>query len=150
MDLPRIRLKPKTRATLLELLFITVSINILLYAYYFSTWWALGPYLRPGLFNNYLESGYIHLEIIVQGTLFGLLFGLINYISDNTKIRRKSFGAIILIKSLFYLFALILSAGIVLVMYIVFKIMPVEMMLGIIREDMSYSYMITFIVFSEG
>ena len=114
MELSRIKLKPKTRATLHELLFIIVSINILLYAYYFSTWWALGPYLRPGLFNNYLESGYIHLEIIVQGTLFGLLFGLINYVSDNTKIRRKSFGAIILIKSLLYLFAMLLSAIIVL------------------------------------
>lgn len=147
MKNPRLKLKPKTRTTLQEFLFTIVSITLLFYAYYFSTWWALGPYLRPGIFNNYLESGYIHLEIIVQGILFGILFGLINYVADNTKIRRKSFGAIILIKSFLYLFSLMFSASIVLAIYLVFRIIPIETILGSMKEDMSLSYMITFVAY---
>jgi len=146
MELPRIKLKPKTRATLLEWLFIIVSVNILMYAYYFFTWWGLESYLRPGIFNEYLDTGYIHLEIIVQGTLFGIMFGLINFLVDNTKLRRKSFGAIIIIKTFLYLIAMLLSQAIVFAIYHVFSIMSVEIIVGM-QEDVSIYFMISMSVY---
>jgi len=143
----RLKLKPINRPALYELLFIIVSIYVLLYAYYFLTWWAFTPNLRSGLFYDYLNSGYIHLEIIVQGTLFGLLFGLINYMVNKSKITRKSFGAIILIKSFLYLFAMLISGSIVVGIFLISRIIPADIMLRMIHEDISFSYMITFIVY---
>ncbi len=142
MELPRIKLKPKTRATLLEWLFIIVSVDILMYGYYIISWWGLAPYLQAGIFNEYLESGYIHLEILVQGTLFGLLFGLINFVADNTKLRRKSFGAIILVKTVLYSIALLLSQAFVFAIYHIFSIVPVEMMMDV-QQQISMSTMIS-------
>jgi len=113
-----------------------------MYAYYFLTWWGLESYLRPGIFNEYLDTGYIHLEIIVQGTLFGVMFGLINFLVDNTKLRRKSFGAIIIIKTFLYLIAMLLSQAAVFAIYHVFSIMSVEIIVGM-QQDVSISYMIS-------
>jgi len=124
MELTRIKLKPRTRAILYEWLFIIVSINIFMYLYYMVAWWGLGPYLQPGLFDNYLDGWHVHLEILVQGSLFGLLFGLINYLADNTKLRRSSFGTIIIIKSILYSFAMIFSQMFVFVIYHIFSIVP--------------------------
>ncbi len=142
MEHPRIKLKPKTRSILLEWLFIIVSVVILMYGYYIISWWGLAPYLQAGIFNEYLESGYIHLEILVQGTLFGLLFGLINFVADNTKLRRKSFGAIILVKTVLYSIALLLSQAFVFAIYHIFSIVPVEMIMDV-QQQISMSIMIS-------
>jgi adenylate cyclase len=136
MELPRIKLKP------LEWLFIIVSVDILMYGYYIISWWGLAPYLQAGIFDEYLESGYIHLEILIQGTLFGLLFGLINFMADNTKLRRKSFGAIILVKTVLYSIALLLSQAFVFAIYHIFSIVPVEMIMDV-QQQISMSTMIS-------
>jgi len=81
MEHPRIKLKPKTKAIMLEWLIIIISVDILMYGYYFLTWWGLKSYLRTGIFSSYIDTGYIHLGINVQGFLFGLMFGLINYLA---------------------------------------------------------------------
>lgn len=142
MEHTRIKLKPKTRAIILEWLFIIVSVDILMYGYYIISWWGLAPYLQAGIFDEYLESGYIHLEILIQGTLFGLLFGLINFMADNTKLRRKSFGAIILVKTVLYSIALLLSQAFVFAIYHIFSIVPVEMIMDV-QQQISMSTMIS-------
>ena len=147
MEYPRIKLKPKTRIFLLEWLFIIVGNVILMYAYYFFTWWGLASYLRTGIFNDYLNSGYVHLEIIVQGILFGMMFGLINYLVDNTKLRRKSFGAIILVKTFLYIIAITLSGVLVFVIYRVFSIVPAEMIDGVMLNHFSISLLISIDVY---
>jgi len=124
MEHPRIKLKPKTRAILYEWLFIVVVVNIMMYGYYLISWWGLAPYLKPDIFGNYLEGWHIHLEILIQGTLFGVLFGIINYLADSTKLRRSSFGSIILIKSVLYSVALVFSQLFVFVIYHIFNIVP--------------------------
>ena len=127
MEHPHIKLKPKTRVVFREWFFIIVSTIALFYAYYIIAWWGLSSYMRQGIFNGYMESGYIHLEIIVQGVIFGLLFGLINYLIDNSMLRRKSFGALILIRTSLYMIAVIFSALLVIGIYDYFYIMSVEM-----------------------
>jgi adenylate cyclase len=143
MEHPHIKIKPKTKIFLLEWLFIIVSNVILMYAYYFFTWWGLGPYLRTGIFNDYMNTGYIHLEIIVQGILFGMMFGLINFLVDNTKLRRKSFGTIILVKTFLYVIAMTLSGIFVFVIYHVFSIIPAEMINSIMLDYLSISFLMS-------
>ncbi len=146
MERPRIKLKPRTKTIIQEWIFIIVSVNSLIYLYYFFTWWGLEPYLKPDLFDNYMNTGYIHLEMIVQGTLFGILLGLINLSIDNTKLRRKSFGALILIKTILYTVAIAFSQLFVYTMYHVFSIMPVEMMKSM-QQDLSFSFIFSMSVF---
>ena len=142
MEHPRIKLKPKTKAIMLEWLIIIISVDILMYGYYFLTWWGLKSYLRTGIFSSYIDTGYIHLGINVQGFLFGLMFGLINYLADNTNLRRKSFGYIIIIKSILYTLAMFLSQVTVFSIYHVFSLVPVEMIFNL-KDEVSASLLIS-------
>jgi len=138
MEHPRIQLKPKTKSILAEWFYIILGIYFFMYLYFIIAWWGLETYLQPGLFNDYLDSGYIHLEILLQGAVFGIMFGLINLFVDNSRIRRKSFGTIILFKTIFYAVALVLSQMSVFAVYRVFSILPMETMTDM-QQEMSLS-----------
>lgn len=141
MEIPRIKLKPLTRPILLEWLFIVVFANLMIYGYYFISWWGLDDYLGSHAFQDYLHSPYIHIEMITQGTIFGVLFGLINYLADKSAVRRKSFGMIVLVKTVLYSAAMILSQVVVLIVYRVFNIIHLEAI-----EEMQKNISIRFIV----
>ena len=138
MERPRIKLKPKTRAVLQEWLFIIISITSLMYLYYFFTWWGLKAYLGEHVYDEYFDTGYAMLEIFIQGVLFGILFGLINLLVDN-KLRKRSFGAIILIKTILYSLAVGLSQLAVYGIYHVFNLVPKEL-LQRMQEDISLTF----------
>lgn len=142
MEHPRIKLKPKTRNILLDWTFIIIFVNIMMYGYYIIAWWGLSPYLIPELFNDYLEGWLIHFEILIQGTLFGILFGLINYIADNTKLRRSSFGTNIVVKTIFYSIALLFSQLFVFAIYHIFSIVP-ELTFEETQQQVSYRTIIS-------
>jgi len=146
MEIPRLKLKPRTKAILSEWLFIIFSVNVLMYAYFYFSWWGLRDYLQENIFNNYIDSNYLHLEILIQGTLFGLLFGVINSLLDNTKIRRMSFGAVILMKAFLYILAILLSQGAVYAVYHFFQIMPFEQ-IAEMQQEITYRLLISIIIF---
>jgi adenylate cyclase len=126
MEKTRIKLKPRTRIFLMEMLFIVVSVDILMYIYYMISWWGMRDYVDAGNLEHYVYGGYVHFEILIQGTIFGILFGLINFVVDNARIRRRSFGSIILIKSVFYVLAMAGSQYVVLMYYELFDVFEVE------------------------
>jgi len=142
MEHPRIKLKPKTRIILLEWLFIIVSITTLMYLYYFITWWGLRDYLVTDLFDGYVNSKLAMLEIFIQGVLFGSMFGLINLLVDSSKIRRKSFGAIVLLKSVLYFLAMMLSQLAVFAIYHIFSLVPIELMYSV-QDELSVRFIIS-------
>jgi adenylate cyclase len=146
MEHPRIKLKPKTRVILLEWSFIIVCITSMMYLYYFFTWWAMEDYLRPNVFDEYMDSGFAYLEILIQGILFGVMFGLINLWVDNTGLRRKSFGFLIFFKTIFYALAVTLSQMAVFAIYHVFSLVPVEI-LHEMRGQVSIKFMISLSVY---
>jgi len=149
MDHPRIKLQPKTRIILKEWMFIIISVTALMYLYYFMTWRGLEPYIIPEVFDGYVHSGYAYLEIGLQGVLFGLMFGLINLLIDRTRIRKRSFGSIILIKSILYFFAVSLSQLAVFGIYWIFDIFPIEYtaeMMGVISPSLIASMSVYFIL----
>lgn len=149
MHQPHFKIKPGNKIILKEWLFIIISITALMYLYYFITWRGLEPYIIPEVFDGYVHSSYAFLEIGMQGVIFGLLFGLINLLIDRTALRRRSFGSVILIKSILYFFAVTFSQLAVFIIYWAFDIFPVEYtqeMLAVISPSLIISMSVYFIL----
>lgn len=145
----RFEIKPRGKVILKEWLFIIISVTALMYLYYFFTWGGLKPYIIPEVFEGYVHSKYAFIEIGLQGVLFGILFGLINMLIDSTSLRKRSFGFLILIKSILYFIAVSLSQLAVLVIYWAFKIFPVEYtqeMMAVISPSLIISMSVYFIL----
>lgn len=83
------------------------------YFYFFLTWGTFSDLVVPNALTEYVEKGYSHLEILLFGVFFGASFAGINTLADNTYLRRKPFGYIILMKSLLYLLSIVLVAIII-------------------------------------
>jgi adenylate cyclase len=114
----------KSKLNYKEWLYIIVAWIILYYLYLISAFWGMSDFLKEGLIKEYLGTPYIHLEIIMGAVLFGLLFNFINVVTDKTAIRRKSFGYIIFIKSLLYIFMMLIVFLIVYGIFYIFEIGP--------------------------
>ena len=112
----------KSKIIFKEWLFVIAAWIGILYFFIFISYWGLRHLLKQNPLIEYLDSGYIHLEIIMTAIIFGALFGIINTLSDRTHMRRRSFGAVIIIRSGLYLIAF-LFAG--LVIYFVFDVFEI-------------------------
>lgn len=119
-------MKPKTRLVLNESVFTVIGWTVLSYCYYFFAFWGQIDLYSEGLIRNYLGGGAAHVELISQGLLFGSFLALINYLTEKTALRRRSFGQIILMKSVLYLVALALVVVMVYLLFIGFRIVPEE------------------------
>jgi adenylate cyclase len=86
-----------------EWIFVIFYWLMTFYLYYIFIFWGYRPFFKDNVFTKYVDSGYAHYEILIQATLFGLAFNLINTITDRTHISRKPLWQIILIKSILYL-----------------------------------------------
>jgi adenylate cyclase len=82
--------------------------------------------MKENVITEYLDTGYAHLEILLLGVVFGTLFSFINAFLDRTKVGKKSFGAVILIKSGLYVLAFLMAAIIIYAVYNTFEIFTVE------------------------
>jgi len=87
------------------------------------------PYIIPEVFDGYVHSGYALLEIGIQAVIFGFFFGLINFLVDSSRLRKRSFGFLILVKSILYFIAVSLSQFVVFLVYHIFNIFPKEYMM---------------------
>ncbi len=107
----------KSKIIFREWLFIVVGWIFIMYLYNLTTIWGMRHMLKENILTEYFDSGYPHLEIFLQGIVFGILFGLINTLTDRTAIRKNSFGAIIVIQTGLYLLAWLIVGA---VTYLVF------------------------------
>lgn len=94
----------KKKIVTIEWVYIILAWLAIYYFYYFIAFWGVSDFYSEGILKSYLNQWYVHLEVTSGAILFGLFFCLIDVFTDRTTIRRKSFGRIILIKSLLYLF----------------------------------------------
>lgn len=146
MEIPRLKLKPRTKSILSEWLFIVITVNVLMVGYFVITWWGMIDFLGPVVFMDYLKSYYTFLEIFIQGTLFGILFGLINLLADNTKIKRMSFGTVILVKTVLYSIAILLSQLAVYGIYHLFQLEILEILVDV-QDEITLRYILSISVF---
>jgi len=131
-----------------EWIFIILAWAMLFYFYFIISYWGLYDFLAENIIKDYISTWYIHFEIISGTILFGIFFSLIDYLTDQTSIRRKSFGKIILIKSLLYVFMIAIVFGAVYGLFYIYKIGPFkypENLLKIINLRMIISWIIFFI-----
>ena len=109
----------KLKIQISEWLFITLGWILIMYFYNLLSVWAYRHLMTDNFLTQYIDSGLIHIELLLQGVVFGSLFALINTLTDKTRIRRYSFGHVIVIKSGFYLISFAI-AGIL--TYAVFRV----------------------------
>jgi len=108
----------KSKIIFKEWLFIITAWIGILYLLVFISYWGVRHLLKENAITEYLDSGYIHLEILMTAIIFGALFAIINSLTDTTRMRRRSFGAIIFIRSALYLIAFLIAA---IIIYLVFN-----------------------------
>lgn len=125
---------------------LIILVWLVLYYIYFLISWGLKDYLQEGIMLDYLGSWSVHLEVVLAALLFGVFFNIIDTVTDRTVIRRKSFGSIILVKSLLYIFMMMLVIYIVAGVFYLFKIGPFTDLQNI-TDVISAEFMISWVVY---
>jgi len=112
----------KSKIIFKEWLFVIAAWIGILYLFIFISYWGIRHLLKENTITEYLDSGYIHLEIFMTAIIFGALFAIINTLTDTTRMRRRSFGAIIFIRSALYLAAFLFAGFIIYLVFDFFNI----------------------------
>jgi adenylate cyclase len=85
-----------------------------LYLYYAVTVWSLLDHMKEGPLKDYVRGPGLHIELLISSVGLAILMVLINQWSESPRLRRRSFGRIILIKSGLYLAGILLLAALTL------------------------------------
>ena len=109
-----------------EWLLVSFGWIIVFYLYFIFSWWGIESFLKDNWMLEYMNSLQIHFEIIIQAIVFGLFFNIINTIVSKSALGKKSFGMVILLKSILYFSALTFSQAVVSLIFFLFDILPVE------------------------
>ena len=104
--------------------YVVLAWVLLMYLYFFLTFWSLRDFLTEGVITEYSQSWAAHLEIVMAGLLFGLLFCVVDSITDTDSLRRRSLGFIILLKSSLYIVSWAVTMLSVYGVYVVFEVIP--------------------------
>ncbi|MCK5573585.1 MAG: hypothetical protein KAJ12_12530, partial [Bacteroidetes bacterium] len=88
-----------------EWLTVIAAWVFIMYFYWFIAFWGTSDYLQEGVVTDYMASWPAHLEAIMGGLLFGLLFAVVNTLTDRSPLRKKSLGYIIATRSALYIVA---------------------------------------------
>jgi len=99
---------------------------LVIYYMYFISVWGMLDFMSEGILKDYLSSWYVYLELFMGAVLFGLFFSLIDMITDRTFIRRKSFGVIILFKTILYLLMIVVVFSLVFGTFYIFQLEPLD------------------------
>ena len=109
-----------------EWLFVIGAWLFFFYLYFFTAGWGIQDLIKEGLIRDYLLSWQAHVEISLQAILFGMLYKLVDFFVDRSRISRSSFGKIILFKSIFYSVSIFLAGLIVFAVFYTFSLKPVD------------------------
>lgn len=72
------------------------------YLYYFVSIWGLLDHLRESPFRDYVTGPGVHVEMLVSGVGLGFLLAVVNFLTEGPRLRQRSLGQIILLKSGLY------------------------------------------------
>ena len=115
----------KTRLLLRESLFTAIAFLGFSYAYWLISLWGVRDLLVDGPITSYLDSGTIHLELILTSLLFGACIGVIGRVTDRPRFRRMPFVQVVLVRTVLLLIGLAL-VGFVVFLIISTWVMPPE------------------------
>ncbi len=146
MGSDKIRTNSQLRSVIYEWLFVIVSVTALMFFYYLITWWALEPYMADHVFLEYVNTKYAKIEILLQGISFGLMFGIITLITNRKSIRNKSMGTIVLVKTVLYVVAVLISQALVYAIYLMFDIVPKEVLIEM-QQQLDYRFLLVMCIY---
>ena len=127
--------------------FFTISAFIVsFYLYSLFSYFGIRQFFKESVLSEYFETNLWHVEIIVIGILFGSLFVIINRLTENSALRKRSFGFIILLKSTLYLVALTLVCVLLLFAFRFLGLMSDEM-LNEFGRLLSFEFLLSFLLF---
>ena len=109
-----------------ERFIIILSFIIAVYLYTLFSYFGVESYIQAGVLKDYFDSNVWHLEVVLVGILLGILFILINQLTEKQIFRKKSFGFNILLKSALYLLALVVVWAITLNSFLFFELVTQE------------------------
>lgn len=116
---------PRGRFYLKESLISIALWTGLIYLYWFVAFYGTSGMMNlEGSLKDYIDGPRAQLEVLLDGTLMGLFFAVVHYFSERPALRRRSFGAIILIKTLLYLVALALVSVLVFGFFSIIGLLP--------------------------
>lgn len=95
-------------------------------------------------FIDYFSSGLQYVEGILFGFLFGSVFYFVYWLTENTNLRNKSFGKLMIIKTILYMVGFILVFCVVFVVLIAMDVTPVRGLKDIISTLSSWTFYAAF------
>jgi adenylate cyclase len=125
-------MKAKHRSRLADLSLTFLLLISTFYLFYFVAVWGLMEYFKDGILKTYVSGPGIHVEILISATGFAVTMLLVDIWSDSTRLRRRPFGQIILIKSGVYLLCLLVVAAVTNLALLVF-VFPGEQLMHMIQ-----------------
>ena len=132
-----------------QVFFMVIIWWLIIYFYVYIGFLGLYELFESSPMLDYFDSGYYHLEVFLQALVFGILFYLINFFTENSAVRRHSFIMIILIKSVLYIVSLTLVGFFI---NILFKILgfveqdQIEYMLKSVSPNLIFPLVLYFLV----
>ncbi len=139
-------MKRKTIIKFQHWLVIILYWIVVFYLYYLVAYWGTQEFIAQNIIKEYLTSSYIHLEIILQASLFGSMFYLISLFINNSRIKRKSFGTVILVQSALYAISVTVAGVLVFLIFLYLNIYPKKELI-IMQNLLSYHFYMSLAIY---
>ena len=129
-----------------EWLIIVLAFIVVLYMYSLFSYFGVENYIKDSAIKDYFDSNIWHLEVILSGVLLGILFILIDQLTEKKIFRRKSFGFNIILKSTLYLVALVMVSVLIYQLFSFFELVTEEQ-LGLLLSLVSPGFLLSCLVY---
>ncbi|WP_422081975.1 adenylate/guanylate cyclase domain-containing protein [Ulvibacterium sp.] len=129
-----------------EWLVTVLAFIIVLYMYTLFSYFGVENFFQNGAIKDYFDSNVWHLEVIIAGILLGILFILINQLTEKQIFRKRSFGFNIILKSALYLIAFVIVCGLIFHLFSSFKLVTEEQ-LAILEGLLSVNFLSSALVY---
>ncbi len=137
------KIKLRTQHILLEILLFTVLWMIIMNMYFLISFWGIKSFLSDPYIVDLFNIFYGFDDIIFHSLTFGFLFSVINITFDRSRLRKLPLGKVVLLKSLFYIVAIIFSDTMVMLVNARFNDIDMGKMFDLFMRDVPTSFMIT-------
>jgi adenylate cyclase len=127
-------------------IYTILAFILALYLYTFYSYFAIKNFFKESILMDYFSSNVWHLEVILSGTSLGILFILINKLTDKKVFRRKSFGFNILLKTGLYLLSLCIVFVLIFYFFTIFGLITAEQ-LSVFKSSVSTNLLLSISIY---
>lgn len=133
----------RTRHILQEILLFTALWMIIMNMYFLIAYWGIRAFLSEPYIIELFDIFYGFDDIIYHSFTFGLLFSFINITFDRSRFRKFAIGKIILLKSVFYMIAIMIADTMVILINSQFGNIDISKTFSLFLKEIPTSFVIT-------